>query len=231
MANLIKDLGAKLTGIASKPEPIEINIAGNGIKSGFGRVDKANARTHHKYGADLSYDSWGKQGSAIGNIYKDGKVVSANASNKGVGNQVVIDYGGGVQIAYNHLDSIGVKPGQTISRGASLGTMGASGNSPSGAHISYEFRKDGKVVAANTALPDASFNKEQWGGKEGSWGKATQFDMKSKSFDASVSSGGGGVVSSPTSSSDLSLTNTPNKSYGGVNLGNIGISKQFGGGM
>lgn len=161
-----------------KPAPV-INIAGSGVKSGFGRVDKPGARTKHKYGVDLSYDSWGKAGTPITSIYGSGKVASVKSGNKGVGNQVVIDYGGGVQVAYNHLNDFSVKPGDTVDPNKAFGSMGATGNSPSGSHISYEFRKDGKVVAANAAFPNAVFPKDQWGGKEGSWGDITEFDRSS----------------------------------------------------
>jgi murein DD-endopeptidase MepM/ murein hydrolase activator NlpD len=165
---------------APKAAPV-INIAGSGIKSGFGRVDKPGARTKHKYGVDLSYDSWGKAGTPITSIYGSGKVSSVKSGNKGVGNQVVIDYGGGVQVAYNHLNDFSVKPGDMVDPNKAFGSMGATGNSPSGAHISYEFRKDGKVVAANAAFPNAVFPKDQWGGKEGSWGDITEFDRSTAS--------------------------------------------------
>jgi murein DD-endopeptidase MepM/ murein hydrolase activator NlpD len=199
-----------------------ITGAGSGIKSGFGSVDKANARTQHAYGADLSYDSWGKPGTAVGNIYGAGKVASVKEGDTGVGNQVVIDYGGGLQIAYNHMMDFNVKPGQSISAGQNFGRMGATGNAPSGSHISYEFRRNGKVVPANVALPDAKFDKSFWGGREGSWGQAKEFDMKSKQFDVSPgvhsasdgiqSSSDGGVYS--TAASGMSTA-------GGVNLGKL----------
>ena len=168
--------------------PAIINVAGSGIKSGFGREDQPGARTNHKYGVDLSYDSWGKAGSPITSIYGSGKVASVKSGNKGVGNQVVIDYGGGVQVAYNHLNDFSVKPGDTVDPNKTFGSMGATGNSPSGAHISYEFRKDGKVVAANAAFPNAVFPKDQWGGKEGSWGDITEFDRSTATSNGSRSS-------------------------------------------
>lgn len=161
-----------------------LDAAGTGIKSGFGRMDKPGARTQHAYGMDLSYDSWGKAGEPIKNIAGQGRVVSVQASNKGAGNTVLVDYGGR-QIRYNHLMDFSVKPGQTLASGAVLGRMGASGNSPSGAHISYEFRKNGKVVPANVAFSDAKFS-QKWGNKAGSWGNATQFDLKTKSADGST---------------------------------------------
>jgi murein DD-endopeptidase MepM/ murein hydrolase activator NlpD len=155
-----------------------IDVAGTGIKSGFGRVDKPGARTKHKYGMDLSYDSWGKVGEPIKNIAGDGKVLEVRKSNKGAGNTVLVDYGGR-QVRYNHLQGFNVKPGQTLKAGQVLGTMGASGYSPSGAHISYEFRQNGKVVPANVAFADAKFS-DKWGGKTGSWGSARQFDLSTK---------------------------------------------------
>lgn len=228
MGNILDKLRDKLdpTPAPEKQQPIELTIAGSGIKSGFGRRDKPGARTSHKYGFDLSYDSYGAPGTDIGNIYRDGRVVSAVSSDRGTGNQVVVDYGGGLQIAYNHLDSIGVKPGQTISRGGSLGTMGSSGNSPSGSHISYEFRRNGKVMPANAAIPDAVFNKDQWNGKEGSWSDINEFDMESKTADAPVSSSVGSSTPMDTSSA------TSGVPMGAVDLSGIGIAKKkFGGAM
>lgn len=217
--NILKSLVAK-----PKTQPFTITGAGSGIKSGFGRVDKANARTRHAYGADLSYDSWGAPGTAVGNIYGPGKVASVRQGDTGVGNQVVIDYGGGVQIAYNHLQDSNVTVGQQIAAGANLGRMGSSGNSPSGSHISYEFRQNGKVVPANVALPDANFDKSFWGGKEGSWGKAQEFDMKSKQFDVApegVRATGSGVPSGFDEISTYSTNASPTSSAGGVNLGKL----------
>jgi murein DD-endopeptidase MepM/ murein hydrolase activator NlpD len=156
-----------------------IDVAGTGIKSGFGRVDKPGARTKHKYGMDLSYDSWGKLGEPIKNIAGDGKVLEVRKSNKGAGNTVLVDYGGR-QVRYNHLQGFNVKPGQTLKAGQVLGTMGASGYSPSGVHISYEFRQNGKVVPADVAFAGAKFS-DKWGGKTGTWGSARQFDLSTKS--------------------------------------------------
>jgi murein DD-endopeptidase MepM/ murein hydrolase activator NlpD len=192
--------------------PAIINVAGSGIKSGFGREDQPGARTNHKYGVDLSYDSWGKKGTPITSIYGSGKVASVKSGNKGVGNQVVIDYGD-AQVAYNHLNDYSVKPGDTVDPSTAFGTMGASGNSPSGSHISYEFRKDGKVVPANVAFPNAVFPKGQWGGKEGSWGDITEFDRSTatsnSSRSSSFSTGQSGVSGFLGQQVNLSALNQP----------------------
>jgi murein DD-endopeptidase MepM/ murein hydrolase activator NlpD len=176
-----------------------IDVAGTGIKSGFGRVDKPGARTKHKYGMDLSYDSWGKLGEPIKNIAGDGKVLEVRKSNKGAGNTVLVDYGGR-QVRYNHLQGFNVKPGQTLKAGQVLGTMGASGNSPSGAHISYEFRQNGKVVPADVAFSGAKFS-DKWGGKTGTWGSAKQFDLATKSATGATPTATPAVGSSYTPSS------------------------------
>jgi murein DD-endopeptidase MepM/ murein hydrolase activator NlpD len=168
-----------------------IDVAGTGIRSGFGRMDTATSRTKHKYGMDLSYDSWGKVGEPIKNIAGQGKVLEVQKSNKGAGNSVLVDYGGR-QVRYNHLNDFNVKPGQTLAAGQVLGRMGASGNSPSGAHISYEFRQNGKVVPANVAFSDAKFS-NKWGGKTGTWGNATQFNLSNK-----TASGTPSVASTPS---------------------------------
>jgi murein DD-endopeptidase MepM/ murein hydrolase activator NlpD len=72
-----------------------------------------------------------------------------NATNAGVvsvaqelwmrGNTVIIDHGFGVHSMYNHLDKIEVQPGQTVSRGQRIGTVGATGF-VTGAHLHWEIR-------------------------------------------------------------------------------------------
>jgi hypothetical protein len=104
--------------------------------------------------------------------------------------------------------------------------MGATGNSPSGSHISYEFRRNGKVMPANAAITDATFNKDQWNGKEGSWSDINEFDMKSKTADAPVSSPSSVGSSAPMDSA------IGNSSVGSVDLGSTGVAKKkFGGVM
>jgi Peptidase family M23 len=53
------------------------------------------------------------------------------------GNVVIIDHGAGVFTGYNHLDTIGVAPGQSVNRGDLIATMGETGF-VSGPHVHWE---------------------------------------------------------------------------------------------
>lgn len=67
----------------------------------------------------------------------DGVVVYSGWSNMGYGNLVVIDHGNEWQSLYGHLDSIFVSCGESVYQGATIATMGTTGNS-SGPHLHFE---------------------------------------------------------------------------------------------
>ena len=72
----------------------------------------------------------------------DGRVLSVVRSEKGMGNQVTVDHGGGFRTCYAHLDEINVSQGQTLKQGAVLGKVGQSGSCFAPC-LHYEVLRDG----------------------------------------------------------------------------------------
>ncbi len=73
-----------------------------------------------------------------------GLVVYAH-SFQGYGNLVMIDHGAGYHSLYAHLDSIDVKQGDKVRRGATLGKSGDTG-SLDGPKLYFELRQDGRAI-------------------------------------------------------------------------------------
>lgn len=74
----------------------------------------------------------------------NGVVVSAGWDNGGYGNMIEIDHRNGYVTIYGHLSSINVSVGQTVSKGANIGVMGATGDS-TGIHLHFEVHKNGSL--------------------------------------------------------------------------------------
>lgn len=61
------------------------------------------------------------------------------------GNYIVINHNNGYETLYAHLSKIGVKVGQVVEKGSSLGVMGSTGRS-TGTHLHFEVHKNGSEV-------------------------------------------------------------------------------------
>lgn len=75
----------------------------------------------------------------------DGKVLSADRSKTGYGNQIIIDHGFGYKTMYAHLQSFKVRTGEQVKRGQVIGTVGSTGKSTS-PHLHYEVWKNNQPV-------------------------------------------------------------------------------------
>ena len=81
-----------------------------------------------------------------------GVVVFAGWANGGYGNMVMIDHGNGYQTLYAHMSSVNVSCGRSVSKGATIGYAGSTGNS-TGPHLHFEVRFQGGFVDPWYVLP------------------------------------------------------------------------------
>jgi murein DD-endopeptidase MepM/ murein hydrolase activator NlpD len=103
------------------------------VSSYFGmRKDPFTGKLKRHHGIDYA----GKLGSPI-YVTGAGTVEKVKYSNKGYGNEVVVNHGYGYKTRYAHLHEILVKKGQVVNRGDILATLGNSGRS-TGPHLHYE---------------------------------------------------------------------------------------------
>jgi murein DD-endopeptidase MepM/ murein hydrolase activator NlpD len=111
------------------------------FESAYGlRRDPFEGRSKMHAGIDLS--------APVGTpIYAtaDGTVTDAGFNNGGYGNLIKISHGRDIETRYAHLSSIGVRPGQRVTRGQLIGRMGSTGRS-TGSHLHYEVRIEGRAV-------------------------------------------------------------------------------------
>lgn len=75
----------------------------------------------------------------------DGKIIQADAKNRGYGNHVRIDHGYGYVTLYAHMSKFNCKVGQKVKRGDVIGYVGNTGKSV-GPHCHYEVRKNGNPI-------------------------------------------------------------------------------------
>jgi murein DD-endopeptidase MepM/ murein hydrolase activator NlpD len=133
--NLLKIAGNKM--------PLSHPVRGSyRYTSGFGgRRDPKTGGWRQHNGTDMA----GPLGTTI--VATGDGVVTFAARQSGYGRLIKIRHAQGFETLYAHLNSISVKPGQKVSRGDKIGTMGNSGRS-TGVHLHYEIRIGGKPVNA-----------------------------------------------------------------------------------
>ncbi len=103
------------------------------LSSGFGY------RTDPVYGGGELHGGQDMAGALGTPVYAtgDGKIIQAEFSSNGYGNQIVIDHGYGYQTRYAHLSVITVVVGMQVHRGDQIGNIGSTGKS-TGPHLHYE---------------------------------------------------------------------------------------------
>jgi murein DD-endopeptidase MepM/ murein hydrolase activator NlpD len=111
------------------------------MASAFGTIRAYNSDVYDRYhtGADLG-------GPAGTPIYApaDGVVVDAGLLDVR-GYMTILDHGWGVYTGYWHQSSILVEPGESVTRGQQIGTIGNTGLSTA-AHLHWEMRINGVKV-------------------------------------------------------------------------------------
>jgi len=75
----------------------------------------------------------------------DGLVYSVIRSERGLGNQIVIDHGFGYTTLYACLDDMNVRSGERLKRGDQIGTVGNTGLSVA-PHLHYEVHLNGEAM-------------------------------------------------------------------------------------
>ena len=128
--------------LASIPaiQPIR-NIDMRRISSYFGyRIDPFYKVKKFHEGLDFS----APKGTPV-HVTGDGRVVRVIRSNRGYGNEILVDHGFGYMTRYAHLSAFKVKKGQYVKRGQVIGLVGDTGKS-TGPHLHYEVIKNHRPI-------------------------------------------------------------------------------------
>lgn len=135
------------------PEPVGTGSVATAQTSSAGTVGRSGSLlwpvpggviTQYYHPGHLALDIAAPAGHRV-NASDGGVVTWAGWRNNGGGLVVQIDHGNGLQTAYNHLGSIWVGPGQSVSRGQAIAAVGCTG-SCTGPHVHFEVIVGGVMI-------------------------------------------------------------------------------------
>ncbi len=110
------------------------------ISSRFGeRIHPITGEKKHHNGMDIAANS----GTAV--FAADGGRVVLAEWYGGYGNCIMIEHGNGYKTLYGHLSYIGVREGQYVNQGDTIGQVGSTGNS-TGPHLHFEVYANGNRI-------------------------------------------------------------------------------------
>lgn len=137
--------------VAKGPNRAPVVVAysrGSGQVSGLGWPLNSHINSYYGYrwggfhtGIDLAGDTGDPYVAAA-----SGTVVSAGWAG-GYGNCIIIDHGNGIMTRYAHSSKLLVSAGQSVSKGQTIGLVGATGNA-TGSHLHFEV-----IINGDTANP------------------------------------------------------------------------------
>jgi murein DD-endopeptidase MepM/ murein hydrolase activator NlpD len=150
---------------AGAPGPAPVDPA---ITSGFGwRADPMTGAPAFHRGLDIR----AAYGDAVASV--GAGTVSFAGTQRGFGQTVVVDHGGGLETRYAHLSSVSVRAGEPVAAGAVVGRAGRSGRA-TGTHVHFEATVGGGPVDP-ALVPDrlkiAGADADVKAGRSESWRK------------------------------------------------------------
>lgn len=152
---------------SGKSDTSKSSSSGNTSSSGFifpvKGLSKANIRnkTYPSYpghtGVDININVTGKSvvAAKAGTVITSTALKYPNGQYRSYGEYIIISHGDGTVTLYAHMleGSRTVSPGQTVSQGQVIGTVGSTGNS-TGTHLHFEVRvRSGNTYKAVNPLP------------------------------------------------------------------------------
>ena len=125
------------------------------LTSPFGRRNISYGSSNHK-GIDIGANPPGKPGHAI--LASDAGTVTYASTLGSYGKLIKIDHGNGYETRYAHLSDYKVKVGSKVTKGQTIGVMGATGGRYA-IHLHFEIRKDGTAKDPELFLSHINYKK------------------------------------------------------------------------